>query len=104
MEKTEEEVAIMIKYKQKLLKVIRQKRQCRNIEDHTSEEPYKGISILQKVETEIINMCQAKYFRKEIEAANAGNKHKYIHQLDPFLDRDAVLRVGRRLGKSNLTH
>ena len=27
-----------------------------------------------------------------------------IHQLDPFLDKDGVLRVGGRLVKSNLSH
>ena len=55
-------VAIMIKYKQKLLEIIRQKRQCHIIEDHTSEESYQYNSMLQKAETEIIKMCQARHF------------------------------------------
>ena len=54
--------AIMIQYKQKQLNIIRQKRQCHNIEDHTSEESYQDISMLQKAETEIIKMCQARHF------------------------------------------
>ena len=33
----------MIQYKQKLLKIIRQKRQYHNIEDYTSEESYQDI-------------------------------------------------------------
>ena len=57
-------VAIMIQYKQKLLKIIKQKRQCHNIEDHTSEESYQDISTLQKAETDIIKMCQVKHFWK----------------------------------------
>ena len=57
-------LAIVIQYKQKLLKIIKQKRQCHNIEDHTSEESYQDISTLQKAETEIIKMCQVRHFWK----------------------------------------
>ena len=64
-------VAIVIQCKQKLLKIIRKKRQCHNIEDHTSEESYEDISMLQKAETEIIKICQARHFWKEIKAVNA---------------------------------
>ena len=65
--------------------------------DHTSEESYQDISMLQKAETEIIKMCQARHFWKEIKAVNAGNRvprASSIHQLDPFLDKDGILRVG----------
>ena len=89
-------VAIMIQYKQKLLKIIRQKRLCHNIIDHISEESYQDVSMLQKAETEIIKMCQARHFWKEIKAVNAGNRvprTSSIHQLDPFLDKDGVPRV-----------
>ena len=41
-------VAIMIQYKQKLLKIIRQKRQCHNIKGHTSEDSHQDVSMLQK--------------------------------------------------------
>ena len=84
-------VAIMIQYKEKLLKIVRQKRQCHNIEDHTSEESCQEIFMLQKAETEIIKMCQARHFWKEIETVNAGNRvpsTSSIHQLDPFLDTE----------------
>ena len=100
-------VAIMIQYKQKLLKIIWQKRQHHNIEGRTSEKSYQDISMLQKAETEIIKMCQARHFWKEIKAVNAGNRvpgTSSIHQLDPFLDKDGVLRVSGRLVKSNLSH
>ena len=50
--------AIMIQYKQKQLNIIRQKRQCHNIEDHTSEESYQDISMLQKEETEIMKLSK----------------------------------------------
>ena len=52
--------------------------------------------MLQKAETEIIKMCQARHFWKEIKAVNAGNRvprTSSIHQLDPFLDKDGVPRV-----------
>ena len=87
----------MIQQNQKLLKVIRKKGQYRNIEHHISEESYQDISMLQKAETEIIKMCQARHFWKEIKAVNAGNRvprASSIHQLDPFLDKDGILRVG----------
>ena len=97
----------MIQYKQKLLKIIRQKRLCHNIKDHTSEESYQDVSMLQKAETEIIKMCQAMHFWKKIKAVNAGNRvprTSSVHQLDPFLDKDGLLRVGARLVKSNSSH
>ena len=89
----------MIQCKQKLLKIIKKKRQCHNIEDHTSEESYQDISMLQKAETEIIKMCQARHFWKEIEAVDAGKRvpNTSSIQLDPFLDKDGVLRVGGEL-------
>ena len=100
-------VAIMIQYKKKLQKIIRQKKKYHNIEDYTSEESYQDISMLQKAETEIIKMCQARHFWKEIEAVNAGNRvpsTSSIHQLDLFLDKYGVLIVGGRLAKSNFSH
>ena len=54
--------------------------------------------MLQKAETEIIKMCQA------VNAGNRVPRTSSIHQLDPFLDKDGVLRVGGRLVKSNLSH
>ena len=99
-------VAIMIQYKEKLLKIVRQKRQCHNIEDHTSEESCQEIFMLQKAETEIIKMCQARHFWKEIKTVNTGNRvsrTSSIHQLDPLLNKDGVLRVDGRLVKSNLS-
>ena len=96
----------MIQCKQKLLKIIKKKRQCHNIEYHTSEESYQDISMLQKAETEIIKMCQARHFWKEIEAVNAGKRvpNTSSIQLDPFLDKDGVLRVSGRIVKSNLCY
>ena len=64
----------MIQYKQKLLKLISQKRKYHNNEDHTSEESHQDISVLQEAETQILKMCQARHFRKEIEVVNAGNR------------------------------
>ena len=63
--------------------------------------------MLQNAETEIITMCQARHFWKEIQAVNAGNRvpsTNSIHQLNPFLNEDGVLRVGGRLVKSHLSH
>ena len=95
-------VTIKIQNNQNILKIIRQKKKYHNIEDHTSEESYQDISMLQKAETEIIKMCHAKNFWKEIESVSAGNRVPSkisIYQLHPFLDKDAVLRVGGRLVK-----
>ena len=55
--------------------------------------------MLKKAETEIIKICQARHFCKEMKAVNAGDRvprASIIHQLDPFLDKDGVLRVGGR--------
>ena len=63
--------------------------------------------MLLKVETEIIKICQARHFWNEIEAVRAGNRvpnTSSIHQLDPYLDKDGVFRVGRRLVKLNLSY
>ena len=101
MKKLKKIVAILIQYKEKLLKIIRQKRQCHNIQDHT-EESYQDNSMLQKAETEIIKICQASYFLKEEDAVNAGNRvpsTRRFHQLDPYFDEYCVLRVGERLVK-----
>ena len=55
----------------------------------------------------MIKICQARHFWKKIKAVNAGDRvsrASIIHQLDPFLDKDGVFRVGGRLLKSNLSH
>ena len=100
-------VAIMIQYKQKLLKIMKQKRKYQNIEDHTSEESYQDISMLQKEEAEIIKICQAKHFSKETESVNARKRvlsTSGVHQLDLFLNKDGVFRVGGRLANENFSH
>ena len=106
MEKTEEYITHNDPVPAKAAKIIRKKRQY-NIKDHISEESYEDISMLRKAKTEIIKMCQIRYFWKEIEAANAGIRvpsPSSILQLDPFLDKDGVLRVRGRLMKSNLIY
>ena len=63
--------------------------------------------MLQKAETEIIKMSQPKHFWKEIKEVNAGKRAPWtisIYQLDPFLDKDGVLRMGGRFVNSNLSH
>ena len=74
--------------KQKLLKIIRQKRKNHNIEDNTSEESYQNISMLQK----------------GIDAVNTRNRMpstNSIHKLDQYLDKDSAPRLVWRLVKSN---
>ena len=59
----------------------------------THQEYYQDISMLQKAETEIIKLCQARHFWKEIEAVIAGKRMpstSNIHQVDSFLDKDGV--------------
>ena len=63
--------------------------------------------MLQKEEAEIVKMCQAKHFSKEAEAINTKNRElstSRIHQLDLFLDKDGVFRVGGRLANENFSH
>ena len=94
----------MNQYKQKLLKIIRQKRKNHNIEDNTSEESYQNIFMLQKAETEVIRMCHARHFLKEIDAVNVRNRMpstNSIHKLDQYLDKDSALTLVWRLVKSN---
>ena len=46
-------------------------------------------------------------FLERDKSSHAGSRVpriSSIHQLDPFLDKDGVLRVGGRLVKSNLSH
>ena len=43
-------------------------RQYHNIKDHTSEELYQDIFMLEKAGTEVIKMCQARHFSRETEA------------------------------------
>ena len=62
----------MIQYKQNLLTITRLKRQYHNIKDHTSEELYQDIFMLQKAGTEVIKMCQARHFSRETEAGCQG--------------------------------
>ena len=62
--------------------------------------------MLQKVDTKFIKMFQAKIFRKR-KSVSAGNRvpsTSSIDQLDPFLDKDGVLRLGGRLVKSNFIY
>ena len=65
------------------------------------------IKIFQKTGTEIIKIYQPRYLWKETEAVNARNRVPgkiSTHKLDPFFDKDGVLRVAGRLLKSNLSH
>ena len=42
--------------------------------------------------------------RNAVSAANRVPSTSILHQLDPFLDKNGDLRVGRKLVKSNLSH
>ena len=52
-------------------------------------------------------MCPARHFWNIIQVVNPEQRvpsTNSIYQLDPFVDKDGVLRVGGRLLKSNLNH
>ena len=57
-------VAIMIQYKQKLLKIIKQKRQCHNIEDHTSENHIKMFPCCRKQKLKLSKSVKLGIFGK----------------------------------------
>ena len=90
LEKTEEDSSHNDPVQAKAAKDYQSKEAVPYIEDYTSEESCQDIPMLQKAETEIIKMCQARHFWKEIKAVNAGNRvlrTSRIHQLDSFLDK-----------------
>lgn len=63
--------------------------------------------ILKKAETVLIKWCQRKQFADEVHDISRNkplHRSSAIHKLNHFLDEKGVLRVGGRLGKSNLNY
>ncbi len=56
--------------------------------------------------TRLIKLVQVMYFSREIKALKKGEplKDSRVSNLNPFLDKDEVIRVGGRLDQSNLSY
>ena len=63
--------------------------------------------MIQKGQVSIFTMVQAESFNEEIKHLMSKTvvvpSNSSISQLDPLLDSDNIIRVGRRLRKSSLT-
>ena len=68
------------------------------------------ISQIQQAETCIFKLIQSKYYMKKLLIKKQGSeeveikKSSQIYNLDPYLDKDGIIRVGGRLDKSNLNN
>ena len=61
---------------------------------------------LKSAEREVIKSVQQRHFKEEIIALHNENYLKSsskILKLDPFLDRDSILKVGERIGKCDIS-
>ncbi len=66
---------------------------------------HSTVSERQKAELVIIKDLQRQTYQEEIKTLSKGNQlssNNKLYHLDVFLDRDAVLKVGGRLGRSSL--
>ena len=64
-----------------------------------------GIELLCIAERTIIKLVQQVHYEEDIRSINANvaiSKSSSLEKLDPFMDKDKVLRVGGRLKKSSL--
>ena len=67
-------------------------------------------SQIQQAETCIFILIQSKYYMKKLLIKKQGSegveikKSSQIDNLDPYLDKDGIIRVGGRLDKSNLNN
>lgn len=80
---------------------------CKN-QTKTKPEPYLTSFELKCARMICIKMSQNTYFKNEIDLLSKGlmlnAKNSRIANLNPFLDTDAILRVGGRLSKSQLCY
>ena len=96
-------IALILKFKSKIMQKIKNGSE----EQHTESKRTCDLSIqdLQNAEKEILKSVQAESFGEEIKLLQAKKNlptSSSIRVLDPYLDRDNLLRVGGRLRRSNL--
>ena len=69
-------------------------------------QSFPGLNSVQMAESLIIKSSQRRYFSNELKILGEKgilNKKSSIYNLDPFLDRCGLLRVGGRIQKSIVT-
>ena len=69
-------------------------------------QSFPGLNSVQMAESLIIKSSQRRYFSNELKILGEKgilNKKSSIYNLDPFLDRCGLLRVGGRIQKSVVT-
>ena len=85
---------------------MKKKDQSATIKECLKKQPVT-VEEIRSAEVEMIKAVQAKFFEREIAILREGqrkegNKASSLHRLDPFLDRDGLVRVGGRIKRSNL--
>ena len=100
-------LAICLHYKKMLHQLVMKKKdQSATIKECLKKQPVT-VEEIRSAEVEMIKAVQAKFFEREIAILREGqrkegNKASSLHRLDPFLDRDGLVRVGGRIKRSNL--
>ena len=84
-------LAVCLRYMEKL----RERATCRKLQ--RTSDPRIAVEEMQRAERLIIKAVQAKEFK------DSCKKSSSLHQLDPFVDSDGILRVGGRLRRASLT-
>ena len=84
---------------------IRRFIQCVRFKDRSTRPPYLTAKELTQTEIVLFRMSQRKFYPSVIsylpKQRSLPDKHPYS-SLTPFLDKDGLLRVGGRLGRSGL--
>ena len=94
-------IALLLCYKRKLLQHITSKEGWKGANTINCNDRLFNLEELKSAEKEVIKSVQQRHFKEEIMAFLNGNSLKSsskIIKLDPFLDQDGILKVGRRIG------
>ena len=101
-------VGWILKYKKNL--ISRTRHQPSECATKTLSPTDLYVSLLEYARQEVIRLHQQQVFIKEIDHLREGNiddkkslsRRSGIHNLDPYIDKKGLLRVGGRLKKTNL--
>ena len=94
-------IALLLCYKRKLLQHITSKEGGKGANTINCNDRLFNLEELKRAEKEVIKSVQQRHFKEEIMAFHNGNSLKSsskIIKLDPLLDQDGILKVGRRIG------
>ena len=99
-------ISLLLCYKRKLLQHSRIEKGWTGTNSINCNDRLFNLEELKRAEKEVIKSVQQRHFKEEIIALHNGNSMKSsskIVKLDPFLDQDGILKVGRRIGKCNIS-